>query len=113
MQDLGGAGGRCQQALPAGALATQAPLRVRPAPARPPGAHHGDHGLRLARVEGADGHARRREREPGAHGGGGGSGGSCGCGGWPRADLCGAWRGCACGGGGGGGALPASGAGTR
>lgn len=65
----------------------------------------------------------REPREPGAHGGGGGScgGGSCGggsCGGgggggWPRADLCGAWRGCVCGGGGGGGALPASAAGTR
>lgn len=34
-------------------------------------------------------------------------------GGWPRADLCGAWRGCVCGAGGGGEALAASGAGTR
>lgn len=67
---------------------------------RAEGAHGGGTGPRTAARAG---HARRQERERGARRGGG----------WPRADLCGAWRGCVCGGGGGGGALPASGAGTR
>ncbi|XP_053437513.1 uncharacterized protein LOC128579445 [Nycticebus coucang] len=51
---------------------------------------------------GAAVHAQRRQWErPGSHGAGSGAEPAthrgCGCGGWPRADLCGAWRSCVCG----------------